>query len=208
MRIPAGWWAQFSKQHSHTHRVLAGANEAWRIHTAGIWGYDSQLQWKRYEILNGRIDCSGSCQAPSRHYCSHTITENLCRAYTDAKYPPWTIAIAAIDIVTWKYSNDAGFQRTSVTGKNSSFTTWRGDSVITKQESEACYTCKLSLLYTASLASYLAENRFGLRNGYSSCIVDGTEMWIFKFVNMTHWKVLHLLILLCVGYFWISVAKL
>lgn len=36
-----------------------------------------------YEVQNGRIDGSSSCDAPNRHYCSHTITYNICRANDD-----------------------------------------------------------------------------------------------------------------------------
>jgi len=85
---------------------------AWRACSRSRWGLTNWhnqdgrcgrlLAWEIYEVRDNWIEGSGCWEAPNRLDCSHTIIDNIWRAYAGDWYRPRTIRNATSDVLTWK----------------------------------------------------------------------------------------------------------
>jgi len=78
------------------------ADQAWWITTTGMEGGGRLVPWERYEVWDGPMDDSSSWQASIRHDWSHTITDNIWRAYAESSYRLRTIGNASRDFSSGK----------------------------------------------------------------------------------------------------------
>jgi len=166
------------------------------------------LPWERYEVWDCRIEGSGGCQAQNRHDCSHTIHDNIGRAYADFWDQPRAIANAASAFSTRKYSDEAGFGETTVRQIDTSSLARRCSWFDINLGCEACWTCKILPLQRASLTNYTMEIRYGWRYGDGSPIAGGIDIQIGNFDDLSLVNAICVPILLHVSIFLISVTKL
>jgi hypothetical protein len=112
--------------------------------TMGWMGGHSGLRTcKRYEIPNGRIEDSGSCQSPHRLNYSPTITDKIWNAYADAWYGPQTNRNHTRVFSTRKQSNEDEVHASWVKPMHNVSPAKCNTSLVTEQEFEACWTHKL-----------------------------------------------------------------
>jgi len=102
MTNQAGWWALFPTRYSTAWEGLH--RRGWGLmNWPNLVGGRCRLHvWEIYEVWDSRIDGSSSCQASNRQDCSHTITDNIWRAYAESRYDPRTITNEAWDVSTRK----------------------------------------------------------------------------------------------------------
>jgi len=173
-----------------------------------MWGGGRLLLRERYEVQEDWMEGSGSCEAPNRHDCCHTITDNIWRAYVGCWYPPRIITNAASDVLTGKYSNVAGFRETSGRQSESISHAQCGAWLITDGDCEASSTRKHVPLHVASRANYHIEIGFGRRHCDGSCVTRGVDSQIGIFDPGSQANAIRVPSLLCVSFFWMSVTKL
>jgi len=148
-------------------------------------GRRSQLPpWERNEVRDDWTEGSGGCEAPNRHDTSHTITDNIWRAYVGSWYRPRPIPNAASDLLTGKLSNEAGFGET--TGKQSHAIShaWRDAQFVTEGDCNASSTHEHLPQRIASLAYYHIEIRFGQRQGIDfQIVIFDVVSWVNAICN-------------------------
>jgi len=96
----AGWWAQSPTSTAPDGELSAEADKAWRTDAMRMEGRSRLLPWQRYKVQDNWIQGSGSCDSPNRNDSSHTVTDNICRAYAGSWCCAWTIPNATSDIST------------------------------------------------------------------------------------------------------------
>jgi len=151
------------------------------------------------------MEGSGSSEALNSLDCTHTITDNIWRAYAGSWYCPRTITNAASDVSTGMKSNMAGFSETSGTRSHSTSHAQRGARFFPDGDCEACLTCKLLPLHIVSLANYHIEIGFWWRHGDGSCVTGGIHSQIGIFDVVSWVKAICVPILLhvsCSGFQW------
>jgi len=166
------------------------------------------LPGERYEVRDDWIEGSGSSEVPHRLNCSHTITDNIRRAYADSWYRPRTITNATSDVSTGKESNDAGFRETSCRQSYSTAHAHRGARFVTDRDSKASSTYKLLPLHIASQANYHIDIGFRRRHGDGFCVTGSDDSPIGIFDDVFRIKAICEPVLLHLSFFWISVTKL
>jgi len=115
---------------------------------------------------------------------------------------------AVRDILTSNWSYEARFRKTTVTHTHRDSPAQHGTSCITDSEIETCRTRNLLPFYTASLANYHIEIRFGRRNGDGSSVAGVILRQSGTFDDVSLWKAIGVHILLLVNYFLRLVTKL
>jgi len=83
-----------------------------------------------------------------------------------------------------------------------------GAGFVTDQHMEACWTIKLLLLETASLANDNIEIGFRWWNGHGSRVARGIDIQTAMFDDVSLWKAIRISILLHVSFLWISATEL
>jgi len=177
--------------------LSAEADEVWWTDSTRMVGSGRLLLWGRYEVLDDWIEGPGCCEAPNRHDSSHTIRDNICRAYPGSWYGPWTITNAASDMSTGKLSNQDEFRETTGRRSQSISDARRGPWFVTDGDCEASSTCMLFLLHIASLANYHIEIGFGRGHGDGSCVSGGVDSQIGIFDVVSWVKEIYTYFVMC-----------
>jgi len=148
-------------------------------------GCSQLLPWDNYEVWVCWIEGSGSCQAPNTHNFSHTISDNIWKAYADSWYRPRTIANASSDFSTRKYSIQAGFRVTTVTPINTGSLPRCGARFDTSLGCRVCWIWQRIPRYIASLVYYYIEFGYGRKYADGSQVASGIDSQIVTFDDLS-----------------------
>jgi len=100
------WWTWLGYGHNLQNgtaldgALSAEADEVWWTDTNRMGGRSLLFPWERYRLWDDWTEGSGSSEDPNRCNSSHTITDNIWRAYAGFWYRPRTIPNATSDVLT------------------------------------------------------------------------------------------------------------